>query len=345
VSARPRYGSTFIPLVAALVTALGAARAQAYVRSKTDAGNPFYWKESCVPVTIYLNGFEGAKSGMTVNELVKSVVAAAHTWSTDAVSCCPRAPTTAGGCSSSEVTTSPYLEIVPSLAPASAAPPVVAWDALNAVIFRTQPEMWSKSGVPGQDYPPEALAVTTVTARLDGHIVDVDMEINGVTQQWMNLDPGVSIPFNHGATEEIFDLQNALTHEFGHFIGLDHTCFIPSMDGSDVSADGKLRPKDDQGNDVPDCDASPADIQNTVMFNVTMPGETSKRTLSPDDVNAVCDIYAASIPHEACALDSANPGCAVAPTRPSRRADRGWVLGLSAGALAIVSALVARRRR
>jgi hypothetical protein len=330
VSARPRNGATVIALVAALLTVLGAARAQAYVRSKTDAGNPFYWKESCVPVTIYLNGFNGAKSGMTANELVKSVVAAAHAWSADAVSC-----------SSGGVTTSPYLEIVPSLAAASAKPPVVAWDALNAVIFRASPDMWSKSGVAGHDYPPEALAVTTVTARLDGHIVDVDMEVNGVSQQWMNLDPGVSVPFNHGDTAQIFDLQNALTHEFGHFIGLDHTCFIPSTDGSDVSADGKLRPKDDQGKDVPDCDASPSNIQNTVMFNVTTPGETSKRYLSMDDVDAVCDIYAASIPHEACALDAANPGCAVAP---ARRAGRGWLLGLSGGALAVVSALATRRR-
>jgi hypothetical protein len=333
VRGRARSGSLVIPIVAGLVTLLGAARAQAYVRSKTDAGNPFYWKESCVPVTIYLNGFDGAESGMTANELVKSVVAAAHAWSTDAVSC-----------SSGGVTTSPYLEIVPSLAAASAKPPAVAWDALNAIIFRAPPDTWSKSGVPGHDYPFEALAVTTVTARLDGHIVDVDMEVNGVNQQWMNLDPGISLPFNHGDTAQIFDLQNALTHEFGHFIGLDHTCFIPSTAGSDVDANGKLRPKDDQGNDVPDCDASPAIIQNTVMFNVTVPGETSKRYLSPDDVNAVCDIYAASIPHEACALDSANPGCAVAPSRPSRRADRDWALGLSAGALVVASVLATRRR-
>ena len=88
-------------------------------------------------------------------------------------------------------------------------------------------------------------------------------------QSWMNLDPGVSIPFDKGDTRQWFDLQNALTHEFGHFIGLDHTCFIQSADGSSVSADGKLRPKDDQGIDVPNCDASPANVQLTVMFNVT----------------------------------------------------------------------------
>ena len=196
--------------VVTLVAILASGEARAFVRS-TTGNSPFFWKESCVPVTIYLNRFD-MMSGMSMDQIVKSVTAAAHSWSADAVTC--------------DDGSSPFLEIVPTLAPATAAPPAVAWDAKNSIIFRT--EMWSKSGVSGHAYAFEALAVTTVTARADGHIVDADMEINGVNQSWMNLDPGVSLPFDRGDTRQIFDLQNALTHEFGHFIGLDHTCFIPS---------------------------------------------------------------------------------------------------------------------
>jgi hypothetical protein len=316
----------------ALLTVLGAGRAEAFVRSKTDAGNPFFWKENCVPITIYLNKFD-TTSGMSSNQIIKSVTAAAHAWSTDAVSC------TSGG-----VTTSPYLEIVPTVAPPSATPPPEAWDARNSIIFRTEPETWSRSGAGKSFFPTEALAVTTVTARSDGHIVDVDMEINGVNMQWMNFDPGVTAPFVNGGPE-IFDLQNALTHEFGHFIGLDHTCFIPSDTNPAVGTDGKLRPNDDKGFPVPFCGiASPPEVQTSVMYNVTGPGETNKRVLSTDDINAVCAIYPAANDPGICTLDTANPGCAVAPARPAGRAGRGLALGVPVGALAIVIAMAARRR-
>ena len=302
----------------------GADDARAFVRSTT--GNmPFFWRESCVPVTIYLNRFPQV-SGMTADAVVKSVTAAAQAWSDQPQS----SPT---GCT-------PYLEIVPTLAPASTTPPTVAWDARNSIIFRT--ELWSKSGIPGHDYAFEALAVTTVTARSDGHIVDADMEVNGVTQSWLNFDPGVSVPFQQGETKSYYDLQNALTHEFGHLIGLDHTCFTPSFDNPLVDSNGKLRPKGSDGLPIPDCGAgSPEVVRETVMYNVTDAGETSKRTLSPDDIDAVCTIYAPSVPHDVCALDAATPGCAVAPTRPARRS--GWAWGLPAGLLA-VAAFVARRR-
>ncbi len=182
-----------------------------------------------------------------------------------------------------------------------------------------------------------------MTARSDGHIVDVDMEVNGINQSWMNFDPGITAPFDRSG-KEFFDLQNALTHEFGHFIGLAHTCFDPSMPGSDVSAQGKMRPTDDQGSPVPDCTSSPSVVESTVMFNVTGPNDTNKRILSQDDKNAVCAIYPASSDPGICALDSANPGCAVAPTRRAGRAGRGLALGWPAGALAVVIAIATRRR-
>ena len=221
-----------------------------------------------------------------------------------------------------------------------------AWDGRNSIIFRT--ESWSKSGKPGMDYPFEALAVTTVTARLDGHIVDTDMEINGVSKDWMNLDPGYSVPFDHGAIHDVFDLQNALTHEFGHFIGLDHTCYIPSPTNPLVSDTGKPRPNDDKGNPVPDCDGAPSRIlEHRDVQLGGPPGDAAKRVLSDDDRQAICDIYPASRDAVACALDSASPGCALAAERPraGRRRPLGLALGLGALALLGVVALGRRARR
>jgi hypothetical protein len=339
-------------IAGALLTGLAAGRAQAYVRSTTDGSppEPFHWNETCVPITIYLNGFTKtpAASGMTDTDVIKSVSAAAHTWSTDAVTC-PGA-------------TSPSLEIVPSVAADAATPPKVAWDAKNSIIFRT--DMWTKSGVATSEiggtasgetadstpYDPSALAVTTVTARGDGHIVDADMEINAVSQTWMNFDPGIYASGDHGLGSDVYDLQNALTHEFGHFIGLAHTCYTPST--TDPSS---IHPVDNNGKLVPDCpdpgemdiqtDAATAAAMSSVMWPVvTDPSSTSNRTLYTDDINAVCSIYPQGRTAPACALDQMTPGCAVASPRASRR----WGLG-RAVSLAVVGLLVvavgARRRR
>jgi hypothetical protein len=326
-----------LALLTLALVGFASARAEAWVQTKTpDGTSGFYWKDDCVPVTIYLNNFQKT-SGMTVDQIVKSVVAAAHTWSADAVSC--KDPTTKA------LLPPPYLEIVPALAPNSARPPAVtdpsipdSWDRKNTIVFRT--EMWTRNGVPTTNmanmYDFNALAVTTVTASPDGEILDADMEINGVNKSWLNIDPGVLIPGGHVESES-YDLQNALTHEFGHFIGLSHTCLTAPV------GTGTPRPVDNKNDPVPDCDAAPLDVQLTVMFPRTDPGETSQRSLSPDDIDAVCTIYAASKSSGICPLDSPPVGCAVAP-RTSHR-NRGLTVGLPAGALALTTLLARHRSR
>ena len=261
---------------------------------------PVFWKQSCVPVTIYLNGFDESpdKYALDVPGIVKSITAAAHAWSSDVVGCGAGA--------------APYLEIVPTLAPLDAVPPPATYDGKNSIIFR-------KSDWP---YADEALAFTLVTSAPDGHIVDVDIEINASNslQIWMNLDEGVSPPpaeSHIGDGPGYFDLQNALTHEFGHFIGLAHTCYR-AVDGAHLDGD--------DGQPIPDCPGPPA-VQATVMFPETQPGETSQRTLSPDETAAACMIYAPSKAHEVCALDTPAPGCAAAA--PTRRTPRAALVGLA----------------
>jgi hypothetical protein len=293
-----------------LISWLGSGRAHAYVRYKTvDQNMPFYWRASCVPVTVYTNGF----TQMTSDEVAKAVSAAAHTWSPDDVTC-------------ADGVTHPFLEIVPTLSVGGGAAPAAKYDARNVIIF--QNDTWDHQG--------DALALTTVLAKGDGRIVDADIEINATAGlQWVNLDPGSNVLTGHGVDAQ--DLQNALTHEFGHFIGLDHTCYSP--DGPDQSMTIG-RPKDYLGNPVPDCTDAPPAVRATVMYPSTNLLETSKRYLSPDDVLAVCDIYAPANDPKICAMDTPNDGLGCTTAGGAARGGPLAALAALAG-----GALLFRRRR
>jgi hypothetical protein len=195
-------------------------------------------------------------------------------------------------------------------------------DGVSRMTFRR--DTWCKQP-PGEGdscYDPLALAVTSVFARKsDGQIVDADVELNAVTFRWSDLVRRPEI------STELQDLQNTLTHEFGHFIGLDHTCFI---------AFPKEGVVDDQGRPVPSCSNAPADVRATTMFASVIPGDLDRRTLSPDDRNAVCDVY----PPIDLTIDADLPrgSCAVEP----RGADPGALLWVG---LAAAAAIACRRRR
>ena len=123
------------------------------------------------------------------------------------------------------------------------------------------------------------------------------------------------------------DLENTLTHELGHVQGLAHTCWDHITD---------TPPLDNLGNPIPDCNDPdlPASITDTTMYPyASMPGETSKRNLSADDVAGVCDVYQPLAGKLAC-YPEIDGGCSAAPA--SRRSR--WPLGgLALGALALVA--------
>jgi hypothetical protein len=288
----------------AILLLLTAAPASAYTRYKSMQGNGFFWKQRCVTLTIYPVGF----TDIPPDQVSRAMAAAAATWSTPSQTC---------GYLGLQTTTS------------SDPTPRARYDAKNSLMFRT--DRWCKDGSMNPDacYDSSALAITTVTAKADGHIVDADIEVNALTPdqggliQWATMDVG---PAN-----DRYDFQNALTHEMGHFIGLDHTCF----DGAE-----EKRPLDNLGQPLPGCFAAPPAVADTTMFASATPSELKKRTLAPDDQLGLCEIYPPALDQGICPTDDADRGCACAT---SARAPRVVSPLLEAGLAAMLVAL--RRRR
>jgi hypothetical protein len=208
----------------------------------TDRGVPVRWPSNCVTMVVHV---DRPPLDLTPAGVEATARAAAATWSRPAV-----------GCTGFEV----------QMAIEQTDDAVVANDARNNLVFRR--DSWA--------YDPQALAITTVFARQsDGVIVDGDLELNAVTFVWGDLAAGAS-----GA--RTWDLQNTLTHELGHLLGLDHNCRFPG----DVRA-----LLDDRGAPVPECASAPPEIRESTMYPAVLPGDLERRTLAADDIAAVCGIY------------------------------------------------------
>jgi hypothetical protein len=289
-------------VLSVVAVASAAGPAVAFVRKTSGIGVPERWPLSCVALTVYRNGY----TALTRDEIAKSVAAAARAWGPDAVTCEDGLP--------------PYLELVTNMADDGAAAPAVAYDAHNTVVFET--DDWS-----GSD--PLEVAVTYTFTQPGGRIVDADLRVNAAYHSFANLDPG------GGGDFLSFDLQNAITHELGHLIGLDHTCLlVPAYP----------RPLDDQGYEVPDCATAAAPMLAATMFPSTDPGRTSQRWLSPDDVRGVCAIYPAAADPRVCPLDLPDDGCrcAASGARDAAPGAGGFGLLLAAGVIAVRRGLRAR---
>jgi hypothetical protein len=128
-------------------------------------------------------------------------------------------------------------------------------------------------------YDALAAALTTVFfvdksgSDQDGRIVDADLELNGVGFQ-----------FSTAGKAGCFDIENTITHELGHVLGLDHPC----DDGTRTPT-----PTDQNGQKIPSC-SSPtlaSWIKDTTMYNYAEAGETKKRTPEADDIAGICALY------------------------------------------------------
>jgi hypothetical protein len=300
-----------LALFVSLVSLLAAPRAEAYVRYKTSKGVGFFWPQTCVPVSVYPASMTDVNGNMemTPDAIVHAVTASAEAWSGGDNACT-------------------FIEV--NVTASTDPTPTAGLDYTNAVIFRTT--SWcAPTDPPGMcSYAPEALAITSVFVdKVNGRIIDGDIEVNSKGFIWTDLDTD---PTGKGKQ----DLQNALTHEMGHLIGLDHTCFVAGMKGSPAL--------DNKGTPVPNCDSAPQEVQATTMFASAIPGDVAKRTLAPDDIQAVCDIYPiAKDPMKCPVKDVASPMTACACATSGRGDGAGAARAVSIfGALAL--ALSLRRR-
>jgi MYXO-CTERM domain-containing protein len=224
----------------------------------------------------------------------------------------------------------PSFEILPQLAIGGSAPVIPNRDGKNSIVFDTT----------SSDLGPEVLAFTSVSKAPDGQIVEADIEINAASPAiiWANLDPGRPPPKNGQLR---FDLQTVMTHEFGHFLGLAHTCVGTY---STMGGDGDSPPAgstDNEGQPIPDCtpdpDSSIATQAEAVMWYVIDQESITKRVLTTDDARGVCAIYPAG-GSQTCTQNTPDDGCGCATGgTPTGR--------LASLALAAVALTVAARRR
>lgn len=283
----------------------------------TEAGTYLHWESGCVLVTIDEAG-TGAIAG---DEELAVIDAALAEWNTQTDACS-------------------YMKLVNH---GRRRIEVNGNDGINAIKFRDTPcQCMTETGKPfmswctpaTQDAPQEchgvnaaglATVVFAVDGARDGAILDADIELNAVTFR-MSVAPDLGEPED---TRPNAVLQNTLTHELGHLLGLEHTCVgvndPPRLDGD--------------GNEVTSCDFAGIELQDTTMFPSQESGETKKMSLSQDDIDGICRIYpVASDPLVCDAVDLPGPpGCCSASGRSGND-----VSFLLAGAAAL---LLLRRRK
>ncbi len=201
----------------------------------------------------------------------------------------------------------------------------------SAVVASSDP-CWN-AGTCGNQYDcweyadPSVIALTTVTYDpATGAIRDADMELNDwggdpgslsvrpADGWYLTCDPApglTKVPplcSSYGQSSCIYmDVQNTVTHESGHFIGLAHPT---------ANCVGDLT------------------CESATMFASASIGEISKRVLSQDDAEGVCTIYPAGAATATCPYrDTCSKGCGCgAGAGPS-------------GVLALIGLLLAAPRR
>ncbi len=254
-----------------------------YVRTgPTKAGSYLYWESGCVFVTPDIAGTKAVPGDQEFGVIQASI----DTWNT-----------AIAGCSYMQIMADPPREVE------------TGRDNVNVIKFRDQ--SWCRPATeddPARCHPDSAAGITTATyvddkgSIRDGAIVDADIEINGV-------DFAISVNGQSLSTQTcLSDLQNTLTHELGHLLGLEHTC----------RAAGDPARVDDKGNSVPSCGSvmnNPVYTDPT-MYNFQECGETKKATLEPDDVNGVCGIYPPARDPMTCERVESPGGCCDAGSHP-----------------------------
>jgi hypothetical protein len=259
-----------------------------YVRTgPTKNGKSLYWESGCVFVTVDAAG----TTAIPGDDELAIIDASIDEWNNRTADCS-------------------YLKVINEGRKALE----VGNDKVNLIKFRDTPctcedgtraTSWGCRPAVGKDpahcYAPQAAGITTAVyvddkdSSRDGAIIDADIELNGVN---------FAISVNGVTTSSQLcqsDLQNTLTHELGHLHGLEHPCLAP----------GDPERLDNLGNPVPPCGlVLPGNpIRDSTMYNFQDCGEIAKRSLAPDDINAICEIYPTNNDPDTCDHVGQRAGC------------------------------------
>lgn len=177
-------------------------------------------------------------------------------------------------------------------------------DGSNLIVWHTS---WPPPGAPGGGLTKDMPAVTTVIYNTQsGVILDADIDLNSQDFFWTTFDD---------TSQAATDIQNILTHEIGHLLGLTHST-----------------------------------TKEATMYEATFQSELDKRTLHADDQLGVCTIYPFGKTTPTGAGQGSVPqdvqgGCAVTgPSAPPSAAPLLLLLGLVALGARVRAAGWARRR-
>jgi hypothetical protein len=306
-------------LALALLLAPGST-ADAFVRTRSSkgVGIPAYWPGACV----FIKADAAGSPDLTPDQTFTVIQRSMSTWEN-----------TTAGCS--------YLKLMFDATAALE----THYDNDHVIKFRT--ETWCHPDDKQHKdvcYDAQAAAITSVfmindNSPEDGLILDADIEMNNINFTFVVVEAGVTPMARPGTS--IADLENTLTHELGHLLGLSHTCKDAASFANDVDQNGNVPPACDA---IPDADKP--GITNATMYNFAAPGETKKRSPSDDDIAGVCNAYPlAKIGGRTCertdvAKLTRRGGCDV-----SRRGAAEVPIVLVAGALASALLLGLLRRR
>jgi len=246
--------------------------AEAYERSHTENGLPLFWCTRKVPFVVNEKGSKDAGSGT-----FQAVSTSYFAWA--APMCTDLTLEAQGTTARSDVgfdqsgTDNTNLVVWRETSCSKAAP---AGDiCLKEGGCNNKYDCWEQSA--------QTIAVTTTTYnKATGEIYDADIEFNGAGFVFTTLDaPPCTTTPGRPATCVATDVQNTVTHEVGHVLGLDH----------------------------------PSGVESTMYAQATL-GEVKKRTLHQDDIDGLCFIYPRGKQTTECTRQPAGCGCGAAGAAP-----------------------------
>ncbi len=144
------------------------------------------------------------------------------------------------------------------------------------------------------------IALTTTTYDVKtGEIMDADIEMNAASFVFTTVDAPPCVDRNYHQGCVATDVENTITHELGHALGLDHTGALGST-----------------------------------MNPSAPPGELSKRSLDPGTHQFVCDVYPRGAPPRDCVIEPLEEQLGKSASC-NAVGGSSFLLALTAGALAV----------